>query len=296
MTIALVGAQNASADVPLPPEIVTLVGTPDGHAEGSNDWTCTPSPEHPDPVVLVHGTSQNRQNDWSTLSPVLKAEGYCIFALTYGNFPDLPWPLNAVGGLGSMEDSARQLASFVDDVLASTGADKVDLVGHSQGTLMPAKYVREQGGNTKVDKYISMAPMWAGSHRPPYEQIIQVADRTGQRDMFEQVVRTAGCGSCPELIAGSSWYESFGADGPYADGVEYTNIVTVHDNVVVPYTSGIREAPNAENIVLQDRCPLDLVEHEDIVDDPIAGVHVLNALDPSHPRQVPCFPVPAELD
>ena len=33
-----------------------------------------------------------------------------------------------------MRASAEQLRTFVDQVLASTGADKVDLIGHSQGT------------------------------------------------------------------------------------------------------------------------------------------------------------------
>lgn len=292
---SLIGAP-AGADIPLPKPVVSLVGTPNGNAPGSNDWTCTPSEAHPNPVVLLHGTAQNRQNDWKTLAPVLKDEGYCVFAPTFGNFPTLPWPLNAVGGLASMKSSAQDLAEYVDRVLAATGADRVDLVGHSQGTIMPAKYVRFLGGDTKVDKYVSLAPMWAGSHRPPYEQIVQLADRLGIRDQVEQGLRAVGCGSCPELIAGSSWFRELNAAGPYADNVHYTNIVTIYDTVVVPYTSGIREAPNATNIVLQEQCPVDLIEHGDIVDDPIAGVHVLNALDPEHPRPVPCFPVPAEID
>lgn len=289
-------AGTAGADIPLPQPVVSLVGTPNGHAEGSNDWTCNPSDVHPNPVVLLHGTAQNRQNDWKTLAPVLKEEGYCLFAPTFGNFPDMPWPLNAVGGIRSMEDSAKDLAAYIDRVLDATGADRVDLVGHSQGTIMPSMYVRFHGGDTKVDKYVSLAPMWAGSHRPPYEQIVQIADRLGIRNQLEQGIRLAGCGSCPQLIADSPWFRELNAAGPYADSVHYTNIVTIYDTVVVPYTSGIRKAPNATNIVLQEQCPADLIEHGDIVDDPIAAVHVLNALDPEHPRPVPCFPVPPELD
>ncbi|NLE82265.1 MAG: alpha/beta fold hydrolase [Rhodococcus sp.] len=291
-----IGGSPVHAAIPLPAPVVSLVGTPDGHAAGSNDWTCAPTTEHPNPVVLLHGTSQNRQNDWKTLSPVLKGEGYCVFAPTFGNFPTMPWPLNAVGGIRPMEDSAKDLAAFVDRVLAATNADRVDLVGHSQGTIMPAHYVRFLGGETKVDKYVSLASMWAGSHRPPYEQIVQTADRYGIRDQLEEGLREVGCGSCPQLIADSSWFRKLSAVGPYADSVHYTNIVTKYDTVVVPYTSGILKAPNATNIVLQEQCPADLIEHGDIVDDPIAGVHVLNALDPEHPRPVPCFPVPPELD
>ena len=41
-----------------------------------------------------------------------------------------------------MQDSAKELAAFVAKVRGSTGAAKVDLIGHSQGTLMPNYYVK----------------------------------------------------------------------------------------------------------------------------------------------------------
>ena len=62
--------------------------------------------------------------------------GYCVFALNYGD----------VFGIAPMEDSAGQLATFVDGVLAATGAAKVDIVGHSEGGLMPRWYLRFLGG------------------------------------------------------------------------------------------------------------------------------------------------------
>jgi triacylglycerol lipase len=37
------------------------------------------------------------------------------------------------------------------------------------------------------------------------------------------------------------------------------------------------------NITVQDQCPLDFAEHLAIAADPIAA-----ALDPAHPRPVPC--------
>jgi hypothetical protein len=42
------------------------------------------------------------------------------------------------------------------------------------------------------------------------------------------------------------------------------------------------------NITLQDQCGLDFSEHFAIVADPVAAADVLNALDPAHPRPVPC--------
>src|SRR5512133_975043 len=102
---------------------------------GANDFTCKPTAAHPSPVVLVHGTVEGATENWSTASPQIKAAGYCVFALEYGN-----------RGTGDIAASAGQLQRFVDAVLAATGAQKVSLVGHSQGGMMPRWYIKFLGG------------------------------------------------------------------------------------------------------------------------------------------------------
>src|SRR3954454_10058011 len=89
---------------------------------GANDFTCKPTAAHPSPVVLVHGTFEGATDNWATVSPQVKAAGYCVFALEDGD-----------RGTGDIAASAGQLPRFVDAVLAATGASKVSLVGHSQG-------------------------------------------------------------------------------------------------------------------------------------------------------------------
>ena len=93
---------------------------------GANDFTCRPSAAHPAPVVLVHGTFESATDNWLTVSPQIKAAGYCVFALDYGD-----------RGTGDIPTSAGELKRFVDAVLGATGARKVSLVGHSQGGMMP---------------------------------------------------------------------------------------------------------------------------------------------------------------
>src|SRR3954466_12349350 len=75
---------------------------------GANDFTCRPSAEHPEPVVLVHGTFEGAADNWATVSPELKAAGYCVFALDYGD-----------RATGDIATSAGQLSRFVDAVLAA---------------------------------------------------------------------------------------------------------------------------------------------------------------------------------
>jgi triacylglycerol lipase len=42
------------------------------------------------------------------------------------------------------------------------------------------------------------------------------------------------------------------------------------------------------NITVQSKCAQDYTEHFEIAADPVAAAYVLNALDPAHPRPVPC--------
>ncbi|KAF9573447.1 hypothetical protein EC968_008532 [Mortierella alpina] len=93
------------------------------------------------------------------MAPLFKAKGYCVFALNYGSLNELP----LIYGLDRMENSAQQLSDFVDKVLAATGSTKVDLLGHSQGTLMPQYYLKRLNGASKVEKFAGFGSIQYGT-------------------------------------------------------------------------------------------------------------------------------------
>lgn len=292
----LLAAPTAQAATPRYPVPYTFAANIAGAAlpytnpPGSNDWQCAPTAAHPRPVVLVHGFASVANDTWQTYSPMLANEGYCVFAMNYGVPAGTPFPLDQVGGRTRLEDGAARLAGFVDRVRAATGAAEVDLVGHSEGTQMPNYYLKRLGGAAQVHTFVALAPFWRGTNAAGLATATRLAALFGYRPVVNGVLDPV-CAACVQLLSGSDYYAAFG--DPVVAGVDYTSIVTRYDELAVPYTSGIQAG--MRNIVLQDRCPLDLAEHFAILSDPVAGAHVLNALDPAHPRQVPCVFVPPFL-
>ncbi|PZS20721.1 MAG: lipase [Pseudonocardiales bacterium] len=269
LTSALLAAPNADADPP-----------------GANHWACKPSAAHPHPVVLVHGLTGNKNTNWQTFSPLLANNGYCVFALTYGVPAGTPLPFNQLGGFTAMESSARELSAFVNRVLAATHATKVDILGHSEGTVMPDYYAKFLGGAAKIDKYVSLAPIWHGTDVLGLATLSRLADIYGITPVVNGLFPPFFASS-RELMSGSPFYAKLRSGGtPAVKGIRYTNIVTRYDELVAPYSSGIQAGMH--NIVVQDQCALDFSEHFQIAADPVAAADVLNALDPSHPRAVPC--------
>jgi triacylglycerol esterase/lipase EstA (alpha/beta hydrolase family) len=279
-------ASTGSSFVPptLASGITAGILTPGAPSLGVNDWSCKPSAAHPEPVVLVHGLLAN-VTEWQVMAPLLAHNGYCVFALTYGTVPGLPFPLDQVGGLLPMEQSAQELSGFVDGVLSATGAHKLDIVGHSEGATMPYYYVKFLGGAAKVDHYVGLGPAYHGS---TLDGLAPVVSLLGQLVPGAPQIVAGICGACPESVPGSPFLNALDADASAVPGPTYTNIVTRYDEVVTPYTSGFLNGPNVTNIVLQDQCGLDFSDHVALAADPVAAQDVLNALDPQRAMAPAC--------
>lgn len=262
---------------------------PGGSLPGANQWDVKPNDEHPVPVILVHGTAGGAQTNWGTYVPLLVDAGFSVFTLTYGAIEGARWPISALGGMKRIEESAAEFGAFAENVLAATGASQIDVVGHSQGTLIPGYWAKFLGGEGKIRRYVSLAPLWEGTStltrtRPA---AIELRDRYGV-----EPGSVIPCHALPQMMVGSHFIDKMNSGGtPYVEGIEYTNISTEHDELVRPYTSG--QVPGGDgmdvtNIVLQDGCSKDLSDHLGICGSPRAAALVLNALEGRDVRNVPC--------
>ncbi|MEV0440702.1 alpha/beta fold hydrolase [Streptomyces spectabilis] len=246
---------------------------------GWNDYDCEPSAAHPRPVVLVHGTFANSVDNWLVLAPYLVDRGYCVFSLDYGQLPHVPF----FHGLGPVAKSAEQLDTYVDKVLAATGADEVDLVGHSQGGMMPRHYLKFLGGAPKVNALIGLAPDNHGT------TLLGLTKLLPYFPGIEALLTTA-TPSLADQIAGSPFLTRLNAGGDTVPGVRYTVIATRYDEVVTPYRSQFLDGPNVRNVLVQDLCPVDLSEHVAVgALDRVAHHEVANALDPAHATPTTCL-------
>ncbi|MFJ3928115.1 esterase/lipase family protein [Streptomyces sp. NPDC090022] len=250
-------------------------------SSGWNNWSCKPSAAHPRPVVLVHGTFGNSVDNWLGLAPYLVHRGYCVYSLDYGQLPGVPF----FHGLGPVDKSAEQLAVFVDRVLAATGAKETDIIGHSQGGMMPNYYIKFLGGAAKVNALIGLAPDNHGTTLLGLTKLLPYFP--GAEDLISSA--TPGLA---DQIAGSAFLTKLNAGGDTVPGVSYTVIATQYDQVVTPYRSAFLTGPNVRNVVLQDLCPVDFSEHVTIgLTDRIAWHEALNALDPAHAKRTTCASV-----
>jgi triacylglycerol esterase/lipase EstA (alpha/beta hydrolase family) len=282
LAIAATSAQAASLPVLYNGVVGYAHASPTASPPGANDFSCKPSADHPRPVILVHGTFEDMSDNWQALSPLLYNSGYCVFAFNYGSYEGS----GALGiyGVGHIASSAKQLAAFVKRVRSATGARQVDLVGHSQGGMMPRYYLRFLHGAAKVHALVGLSP---SNHGTTLDGLFTLASFFPGADAFLGLL----CPACEEQSAGSAFLSELNSGSETMPGVSYTVIQSANDEVVTPYTSAFLSGPSVTNILLQSQCPLDQGEHLSMPYDHIADADVLSALDPSHPQTPACTPV-----
>ncbi|HEX8435026.1 alpha/beta fold hydrolase [Archangium sp.] len=190
------------------------------------------------PVVLVHGRNDNAAR-WDALVASWSTRGYTegvnLFRLDLTRdcgAADFCSPLPGYTGGFVNESYARCLASFIDKKVPCVNGScpAVDLVGHSQGTVL-ARYYTRFLANRVVNDLVVMAS--------PHNGITNCG-------------LVAGCaGVNPEDCSGSAFLKKLNGVGPEGDGsndetpgatflgpVHYAAVVSDGDTVVPPWCGG----------------------------------------------------------
>ncbi|KAG0014890.1 hypothetical protein BGZ80_010172 [Entomortierella chlamydospora] len=142
-----IGAQNSATAATLPPHANSLQKRT---ISGLNNYSCKLTAAHPRPLLLVHATLLSLESWWE-FAPILIKHGYCVFALTYGRYKDIP----LFGGLAPVEDSAQEVADFADNILKQMNVTQLDYVGHSQGGILGRYWMKYLGGAGKVNRQLN---------------------------------------------------------------------------------------------------------------------------------------------
>lgn len=104
----------------------------------------------PRPVIVLHGYAMNRANFVPLAYRLARARLGPVFGFEY-------WTLGRVAA------GARQLGWFIDEVREATGAENVDVIGHSMGGVVARYYVAFAGGDGPVRRLITLGSPHAGT-------------------------------------------------------------------------------------------------------------------------------------
>jgi triacylglycerol lipase len=164
------------------------------------------------PVVLVHGYTQNRANFLRVARALVRSDVGPIYGFNY------PW-------MGCVTANADRLARFVEEVLAETGAARVDLVCHSLGGLVAVEYLTRE--DARVRRCVTVASPHAGvAWRGPILGRCRTQLRRGCDFLLERAGR---------ILA-----------------IPCLSIFSTHDNVVHPHPTSSLAARGGRDFVVKD--------------------------------------------
>ena len=193
------------------------------------------------PIVMVAGMVQ----DEATVAPLtdaLRAQGF-----------DVTIYVPPASGFDDIRGYAKQLGEVVEAVRRKTMAQRVDLIGHSEGGVTARRYVKDQLEGAPVHTVISLGSPQQGSDIGALSTLLRAAGLKTWMPGLEQ------------LITGSEFLEELNAGDATPGDVRYVTIGTKEDIVTQPVEhAGI---PGAENLIVHEECPERTVGHFGLFED-----------------------------
>jgi triacylglycerol lipase len=220
-----------------------------------------------EPVLLVHGTGVTREQNWKwNYWSALPRAG---FEVCWVQLPD--------ASLNDAQISAEYVARAVE-VMHQRGGELVDVVGHSQGGLVPRWSIKYFPSASFIDDYVGLAS--------PNHGTITADASTLRGPCFE---------SCWQMRTIADFIAALNRGDETPGPISYTSIYTLNDELVKPVETSRLEG--GTNILLQDICPGRPTEHALIAADAVAWELTIDALthpgtaDPSRIARGACLKV-----
>lgn len=260
--VLIIAVLALAAAFPSPPASATRKGAPYSVPVKVLDAAldCRPADgaAQGEPVLLVHGTGVNRELNWEwNYWRTLPAKGFTTC-----------WVQIPKAELYDIQISAEYVARAID-VMRKRFMSEVDILGHSQGGLIPRWSIKWFASGRFVDDYIGLASPNHGT---------TVAGTDGM--CFE---------SCWQMRTNSNFIAALNRDDETPGDTDYTSIYTATDELVQPV--GTQALDGGVNILLQDLCPARPVDHLGIAGDAVTFdlvLHMLRSSDQKIPGPVDC--------
>jgi predicted alpha/beta hydrolase family esterase len=191
-------------------------------------------------VILLHGIYCNAASWWWMRRRLVSRRIGPVYTL------DVESPLS------SIDSYAQQLARFIEQVRAATGAERVVLVGHSMGGLVARACIALPGLASQVVKLLTLGTPHHGSRHA-----------------------CLGIGAnSHQLETDSDWLCRLNAN-PDSMAVPIVSIYSRHDNLVAPQESAV--LPGAKLIAL------DGVGHLSLLFDRVVAKLLCDAIEEAEP-------------
>ena len=196
---------------------------------------CPKTFSHPahEPVLLVHGTFTNDEENWGwNYAKVLPAIGYDVCTVTLPN-----------RSLDDIQVASEYVVHGIRAIAAASGR-KVDVMGHSQGGLEPRWALR-----------------WWPSLRDQVDDMVTLATPNHGTELADR------CNNfCPpaawQMAPGSKFIAALNSEDETPGGVSYTSVYSLTDELVQPATPNPTAAlAGGTNVLIQDVCPGRPVDH-----------------------------------
>jgi triacylglycerol lipase len=99
-----------------------------------------------DPILFVHGWSSSAST-WNTMIGRFEKDGYPKSHLSAYSYNT---------SQSNKTSAANEVKPRIESLLKATGAEKVDIIAHSMGSLNSRWYIKFLGGESKVDEWVSL--------------------------------------------------------------------------------------------------------------------------------------------